>query len=713
MAGANQKQGLRITVLSAALLGIYGTASANGGDHRLKCDGETCVPGNPVEGAVYSGSGTAQNWVVQGVNGAVFTLKGGSVTATGKQTRGVGSIAGSQVTLENVTVSTDAGAAPNWGGHGVQAHGDGSTLLLNSGVEITTKGQYSNGIQAEAGGVVTGQGVVINADGGSSYTFGAEAGDGGKVSLTGGSITVNGDTAAGVRAYTGHGKTRVGEVHLDGTDITATGASSIGLMAGDTDGANPGTAGSISYKNGDVTAEGTAALARYGSQLQLESAKLEASGTGTGWGNMSVGLNAQDGSVVNVAGGSIAATGSAYTRGILAMTGANVTTNQTAISTQGGKSHAVHAHVDKDDTASALPVVTINGGAISTKGDESWGLYALRGGQITSSANITTEGKAGFGVFVEGNNEANARGGLITLNGGSITTTGGALASADSFIGSFGVLAKNAGNHVEINGTRIATGGAYADGLRAEDRATIRATNAVVTVTGGTTTPNEDSTKPGNANGHGVAARSGSLIELIGGSVTTRGDGFGMVSTDAGSRLIATNTAVNSEKARFGAMAINGGSLEMVGGSVVNNSAATDSRGATAEGAGSIFKATNTSFQVAGEGTPAYSVQAVRAADQGHVILEGGSILTTAPGGAQGLRAENATAQATGVAITTLGNKSYGVYSNNHSAVSLAQMNINTSGQIAHGVLVGDYSAASISNSTIRTRGNNASGVTA
>lgn len=215
-----------------------------------------------------------------------------------------------------------------------------------------------------------------------------------------------------------------------------------------------------------------------GPLVSVRNSTLKSTDAGTGFSGLVTAVNAGNNAVLNIDGGNVVATGSLYTRGILATTGAKVTTTNTAISTSGNKSHAVHAHVEKHDTSGAVPLVVINGGTISTAGDESWGLYALRGGVITSSADITTAGKAGFGAFVEGNNEVNARPGLITLNGGSITTTGEALGGT---IGSFGVLAKNEDNTVAMTGTKVTTSGGLAEGLRVEDKAQITASDSTIT----------------------------------------------------------------------------------------------------------------------------------------------------------------------------------------------------------------------------------------
>ncbi|CAM5336837.1 hypothetical protein [Eoetvoesiella caeni] len=179
MSSLNKKLAVvRVTTLAAVLMGVYGTAAA--------------APG-------YS-------WIEYLNDVGEYTINGGSIITTGgPNKRGVLSTGASTVTLNGVTISTDADGS--WGAHGAGANGSNSTLNILGGT-ITTNGQYSNGIQAENGGTVTGNGVGITATGGSSYTFGVEAGDGGKVDLVGGSINVSGVVAAGARAYTGTGKSR-------------------------------------------------------------------------------------------------------------------------------------------------------------------------------------------------------------------------------------------------------------------------------------------------------------------------------------------------------------------------------------------------------------------------------------------------------------------------------------------------------------------------
>ncbi|HWK63074.1 MAG TPA: hypothetical protein VNT00_16760, partial [Eoetvoesiella sp.] len=414
----------------------------------------------------------------------------------------------------------------------------------------------------------------ISVDGGTSYTFGVEAGGGttvgSTVNLSNSTIDVNGDVAAGARAYTGFDpdtsleKSKQGKVILDGTAINVNGTSSIGLMAGDTDGSNPGTAGEITYTNGTITATGSGSMAArvlYGSALNLEKATLKSSGgngiTADGAGSKVVATNsvistsasgsktggvtspiyaldATGGATAEITDGSISATGEQYSRGILVGVGSSVTTTNTAISTTGSNSHAVHAYASSSG-ASPAPSITINGGSITTTGDNSWGLYSQNSGNITSTADITTGGLAGFGAFAE-------EGAGITLNGGSITTTGGALSGT---IGSFGVLSKN-GSTVNVNNVAITTSGALADGLRS-DRDAAEAGGIIVA------TDTTVKTSGANANGVSVYGEDSSVssVSMAGGSVTTTDASSSSAYLQNRATASFTGTTLNSAGATF------------------------------------------------------------------------------------------------------------------------------------------------------------------
>ncbi|NYT44968.1 autotransporter domain-containing protein [Alcaligenaceae bacterium] len=489
----------------------------------LSCTGGVCTPADPPKGGTHYISETtaAKNtWVVKATGADTqIELNGGSVTAHGSKNRAVGAHGGAEIIMNGVDVITDASFTDGsgWGGHGVQAHG-GSIVQINDSTITTAGASYSLGIQSQEAGKVEGHSnTIVTSAAGSS---GVEADTGGSIDLTGGSITTGGANAAGARALSGKGGTERGTITLGGTAVTTTGVGAIGLMAGDEDGpTGPITSGDITYSNGTVAASGSAARVRAASVLKVTGSTLVSAtahgvdassrggavadlpakaeltdthvvvnGSATTVGDV-VGILAADAANVELTRGSVKATGANKTRGILATTGATVTTTNTDISTTGANSHAVHAHNQMGNQADR-PRITLSGGKITTTGDESWGLYALRGGQINAEGvNIETSGKAGFGAFVESNEDSRTDGGKITLTDSSIKTTGGLIFTATGpveGIGSHGVVAKHKGNSVELTRTHITTTGPRADGLRAELGATISATGAKVITTGDT-----------------------------------------------------------------------------------------------------------------------------------------------------------------------------------------------------------------------------------
>jgi len=574
---------LRVTTLTAALMGVYGVAGAAPG--TLDCEATCEETGLPFAAEDTSNSNT---WVVKGSGEAAnVILHGGSVEATGRKNRAVGATGGAQVTLHGVQVKAEitTGDSSHFGNHGVQAFGVGSHVEIDGGT-IDTEGKYSNGIQAEERGTVTGSGVTITAKAGENYTFGAEAGGGGIVNLNNGSsIEVTGKMAAGVRAYTGHDddgtlKDARGEAHLSATSVIANGEGAIGLMAGDTDGAHPGSAGTITYANGTVLAEGTAARVLYGSLLETTDATLEsksghgvhvngatveltdttvrAKKAGGGNGSLVAGIRAETGANVTVNGGSIETEGGAFTRGILALSDAHVDTFGTTITTKGDNSHAVHA-IDGD--ASGPPQIHVSGGTISTVGRESYGLSAQNGGEISTEdgTQITTEGEWGFGAFAY-------KGGKLDINNSSITTNGetsaeNTIGGVTVDVGNYGVLAKNKST-ASVTNTTVTTKGEFAEGLRAENdgaegndpysKSSITATDVVVNTAG-------DEAHGVTAYGShydGAAWQNGSTVDFTRGSITTSGlEAVGAVAFNGGLIKLANTTITTSGVGAHGAAA--------------------------------------------------------------------------------------------------------------------------------------------------------------
>ncbi|MGB3287927.1 MAG: autotransporter domain-containing protein [Burkholderiaceae bacterium] len=419
--------------------------------------------------------------------------------------------------------------------------------------------------------------------------------------------------------------------------------------------------------------------------------------------------------VLTINNGSVISTGAQFTRAILVMTGGKVTTTNTEISTTGSKSHAVHAHVERTDTSGPVPAVVINGGTVSTTGDNSWGLYALRGANITSSADITTTGNVGFGVFVEGNDESTARPGLITLNGGSITTSGG----ASGVVGSFGVLAKNEGNKVVMSGTKVTTSGSYAEGLRVEDKAQITASDSVISTSG--------------AAAHGVAAYSGGKADLTGGSVSFNSAtnvADSLYATGDGSSITANNVAISNKggSTSSGNMssavhASNGGSIALNGGSV---SSLNDKfgRGILADSSARV-SASNTAVSTSGANSHAvhaYGPSGNANPDDSRVPvinLNAGTI-TTAGNESSGLYAQNGgNINSSGQAVTTSGKAGFGAFAYNGGRIAVTGGSLETSADALNGnigtfgVLSKRASLITLDNTRVVTKGALAEGVRA
>lgn len=392
-----QAKRLQITALSAALMGVYGIAGAQQVQPPLVCK-DSCD--QPAPGTDFYGDSTGDSfeWVVKAEN-STLTLTEGSVEGFGHRIRAVGSTAGSTVTLDGVTVITDTGGGSNWGSHGIQAEGSGSILHMNGG-SISTTGEYSNGIQAGADGRVTGTGVDIRANGVESYTFGVEANTGGLIDLIGGSIDVTGKGAAGARSYSD------GEALLDGTSVTVTGASSTGLMAGDTSGATT-TAGDITFKNSAISVDGTnakGAHVQYGSALNMDNATLTVTADG---GEATGVLVNGPSSSVNARNVTVRSTAPGAAKGLSAEQGAQISVDGGLIETIGGtNSHAMDSYqAGSRITATNVDVRTTGYAAGAFNGGE----VVLNGGTLDVVGTTPVEGWDTDAGFVVGGSAAGSK----------------------------------------------------------------------------------------------------------------------------------------------------------------------------------------------------------------------------------------------------------------------------------------------------------------
>lgn len=382
---------LQMTALGAALMGAYGIVVAQQVHSPFNCQ-DSCE--QPEAGTHYYGDSTSDTfeWVVKAEN-ATLNLTEGSVEGVGHRIRGVGSTAGSTVILDGTTIITNTDGGSNWGSHGVQAQEAGSILLMQGG-SISTTGEYSNGIQAGAGGHVTATDVDITANGVDSYTFGVEANNSGRIDLKDGSIAVSGIGAAGARAYTD------GSIFMDGTDVTVTGASSTGLMAGDVSGGTA-SSGNISFSNSTVTVDGTnarAAYVRHGGALTLDNAELSANNDE---GNATGIFVDGPGSSVTATDLTVRSSGLKQAKGVLAENGGTILIEGGTIETLGGlNSHALDAFREGSViTAIGVDVKTTGYAATAWDGAE----VNLIGGTYDVVGTTPTQGwDAAVGFLVTG-----------------------------------------------------------------------------------------------------------------------------------------------------------------------------------------------------------------------------------------------------------------------------------------------------------------------
>jgi len=570
---------LRVTTLTAALMGVYGVANAD--MSNLPCLDSSACQDSPYSGEYSLDSSSGVKGVVHGSNGATFTVENSLIEGSNKA-RGVLADNGANITLEGVEITTDGSS-----GHGVQSHQTNTSLPLshitiNDSRIVTSSTAYAVGILAQKGTSISGSNVHVNT--GAAYSSGVEVDRGGQVNLQGAEelslISTRGAGAAGARAISGKEEGAVaGSITLDRYRVAS--KYGVGLMAGDEDGpGQPTSAGNITFTNGEVLAAGAgssdthmgaAARVMYGSTLVVENSTLTSmqhhgvvvddstadftdtdiisQGTGTS-GNFIAGVLASNSAEVTVKGGSIAAEGTDFTRGILAMTNAHVDTTNTDISTAGNHSHAVHAW---GTVGTSTPQVHVVGGNITTAGGESYGLSAQNSGQIsTEGTDIVTGGEGGFGAFAYNEGE-------LTITGGSITTNG--LTSflhddLDVDVGNYGVLAKNKSS-ATITGTTVTTKGQYAEGLRAENdgaEGNVRDTASTITaknVTVQTSGEEAHGVTAYGSNTEGPEWKSGSTVNFTDGFITTSGDeSVGALAVNGGLvRLANTTITTTGEEA--------------------------------------------------------------------------------------------------------------------------------------------------------------------
>ena len=571
-------------------------------------------------------SGAKSQAVTAGKFGKV-NVTGGKVQSTGTDTFTVQTYEwGAEISLDGTRVESLA-STNNAGG--LLAQGTNS-LIKAVDTEILVSG--GNGIGAKA---IEGNRIELTRS-----TVETAGGNGLHASGSGSTIT-----ALDTTTVTTEGK--YGLRVDNGAQTTVTGGSIINEST------SPGRIG--------IGADGT------GTQVTTDGTVIRTHGEFTSAGELSSAVEAKNGAHVDLVGGSAEYLGNQYGRGILAMTGAQVTTDGTDILTTGTNSHAVHANVETKDAGSVVvPRITLTGGTVRAEGDMSWGLYAQNGGQIVSSADITTIGAGGFGVFSD--NQLGGGETRIELKSGSVTTEGGANTFGH---GSHGVISKYSGSTVDIDGSTIRVKHDHESGKSAA---------ALLTELGGHIHAKNATIETDGTWAFGANATGGGTIDIDGGSIKTNnakgkgtqdGDGsraYAIYAKDANSSIETNGTEIVTQGQRaYGAYATDTGNVELTGGSITTHGFMA--YGVYASGAGSTVTTNDVDITTNGQ-----VGDAIWAYQGGVTTINGGNILVhgdpnpnsphesgngiVAAGGTAG--AGNGVVNVNNASITTMGRDSVG-----------------------------------------------------
>ena len=297
-------------------------------------------------------------------------------------------------------------------------------------------------------------------------------------------------------------------------------------------------------------------------------------------GNLSYGAYALSGGQIGIAGGSSVTTTGYMAYGLYATeSGSKISTTDTAITVNGSSSSAIRAEnggvINLAGGSVSAPLLTAGGGAlfawnsativadnvtVTAGGSSGSGAQANAGGFIElTGGSVTTTGTSGHGLYTIGT------GASLTANGTSVSTSGtdavGAYALQGNMVltnvvinttgqGGDGAVVDKASS-LTMTGGSITTGNSQAYGLISISGSTLTATNVDVTTNG--------------ASSIGATAQFGATLTLNGGSITTSGNSstglfsIGQSGT-AGASLIVDDVTVTTSGTNSHGAAVRGGS---------------------------------------------------------------------------------------------------------------------------------------------------------
>jgi outer membrane autotransporter protein len=403
-----------------------------------------------------------------------------------------------------IATDVDIATASSWT-FGAYAK-NGGEVTLNGG-SITTTGERAYGILASNGGIVNSSADVTTSF---DKTHGVQAGEdannpGGKVNLSGGSVTTGGIFSVGLHAVQG------GTIQGN-TSVTTTGVNGHGAFA-ESDSV-------ISLNNSTITTNADAAYGllanndknTVGGKITVVDTLITTNGV------HSYGAFADNGGQISLTGGSI------------------TTANEKGKGTQDGDGSRGYALFSQGNGS----FVSADGTTMHTLGQRAYGAYAYNGGDVDlKNLSITTEGFMAYGVYASG------AGSVLNAENVNITTSGDVGDAAWAYAG--GVLNLNGGTynvlgeqnsnspHENANGLIAVGGTATTDG------GVIYAQNLVINTTGADSYGFRAGAVVGNDQTFGT-------IDLRDTTITASGENAYIGQVQYGSTLTVSDSTLKSER---------------------------------------------------------------------------------------------------------------------------------------------------------------------
>lgn len=484
--------GLPGVVLAQALPPL--TVSTSVTEDGIARDSATTPALIVVAGGDYTGTGvtlTSQAPSSGGNQAAVFVVGGGQASFDATSTITMQSSSAATVCCTYGIAVTDAGsivdtAATVTGSTGGAGAYGGGRINLTGGSLSGLFGIVSSG----AGSLITGAADIS----GSGAGTGVRAELGGHVELLGGRVLSNGMMAGG-----------------SGSAITATGVTIAGAV-------NAENGATVNLDGGSITAAGFGlfGVTAYGSTPSQVTTSADISVSGGGGGGA---VAARNGSRVDVVGGNLA--GSIVASGV-----GSVVNFQNATVTQSLAQGSVGIYADNGG------LVNLNGGTVSAPGFNNVTAQVSGAGSIIRNDGAAITGTTGSSVGARaqqggtyvlgaGGTMASSATGVQALNAGIIQSQGAISAAQRA------VHASGAGSTVTIAGGSLAT-----TGYTANVAAIMADTSGVVNITGANVLD-----LPSFA-GNGVLAQSGGTVNLAGGTlIVTAGNAAALTLSGAGSAI--------------------------------------------------------------------------------------------------------------------------------------------------------------------------------